>query len=285
MRSWCAIQPSRNSISISGKRLPERAIRHRPIYTNSDATPRVPPRSKGTTLWFTPMHDPLDLEQAGQLIANAQEGILFLMFNPGPRGTLLNDIIELASPSSQKFNPSLYIQGVVNQNPGTEKNPVILFNRGERIDANADVVLPAAIPGRLKFWEPELLKLPRTHAMVHSKVVVIDPYGTNPVVMSGSHNMGPKASGVNDENLILIQGNRDLASQYAGKIMEIYSQYRWRASVQADQGKPRWQGLADDDEWQIKDPSLAYDKRRLRELDFWFGATTATTAGLDRRKA
>jgi len=40
--------------------------------------------------------------------------------------------------------------------------------------------------------------------------------------------------------------------------------------------------LADDDEWQIKDPSQAYDKRRLRELDFWFGATTATAADLDR---
>ena len=193
------------------------------------------------------MHEPLDLEQAGQLIDDAQDGILFLMFNPGPRGTLLNDIIELASPSSQKFKPNLYIQGVVNQNPGTAKSPVILFNRGDRIDANADVVLPAAIPGVLKFWQPELLKLPQTHAMVHSKVVVIDPYGANPVVMTGSHNMGPKASGVNDENLILIQGNRDLASQYAGKIMEIYSQYRWRASVQADQGKPKWQGLADDE--------------------------------------
>jgi phosphatidylserine/phosphatidylglycerophosphate/cardiolipin synthase-like enzyme len=224
------------------------------------------------------MHEPVDLEQAGQMIANAQERILFLMFNPGPRGTLLNDIIELASPSSAKFNPNLYIQGVVNQNPGTEKNPMTLFNRGERIDANADVVLPAAIPGHLKFWVPELLKLPRTHAMVHSKVVVIDPYGANPVVMTGSHNMGPKASGVNDENLILIEGNADLASQYAGKIMEIYSQYRWRASVQEDRGKPKWEGLADDDKWQIKDPSQPYDRRRLRELDFWFGAITASNA-------
>jgi hypothetical protein len=58
-----------------------------PDLYDSDATAHVPPRSKGTTLWFTPMHDPLDLEQAGQLIANAQEGILFLMFNPGPRAT------------------------------------------------------------------------------------------------------------------------------------------------------------------------------------------------------
>ncbi len=243
----------------------------------ADAKPRHPPRRKETTLWFTPMHEPLDLEQAGELIANAQQGILFLMFNPGPRGTLLNDIIELASPSSEKFKPDLYIQGVVNQDPGTSKNPVQLFNRGDRIDANADVVLPAAISERLKFWLPELLKLPRSHAMVHSKVVVIDPYGAKPAVMTGSHNMGPKASGVNDENFILIEGNRDLASQYAGKIMEIYSQYRWRAAVHAEHDKPKWQGLADDDQWQIKDPSQPYDKRRVRELDFWFGKSASAT--------
>ena len=98
-----------------------------------------------------------------------------------------------------------------------------------------------------------------------------------PSILAGAR-AGPKASGVTDENLIVIQGNRDLASQYAGKIMEIYSQYRWRASVQSDRGKPKWEGLADDDKWQIEDPSQPCDKRRLRELGFWFGATTATGA-------
>jgi len=93
--------------------------------------------------------------------------------------------------------------------------------------------------------------------------------------MTGSHNMGPKASGVNDENLVIIAGNRDLASQYAGKIMEIYAQYRWRESVQKQGGKPKWAGLADDDGWQIKAPGNAYDKRRLRELDFWFGSNAS----------
>jgi len=246
-----------------------------PNLYEADATPHMLKRSKRTTtLWFTPMHEQLDLAQAVQVIAAAQNGILFLMFDPGPRGTLLNDIIELASPASPKYKPDLYIQGVVNQNPGTTKNPVTLFNRGDRIDANEDVVLPAAIPGPLKFWHPELLKLPKTHAMIHSKVVVVDPYGSNPVVMTGSHNMGPKASGINDENLILIQGNRDLASQYAGKIMEIYNQYRWRASVQAENGKPKWEGLADNDKWQIRDVNQGYDMRRARELDFWFGSAS-----------
>jgi phosphatidylserine/phosphatidylglycerophosphate/cardiolipin synthase-like enzyme len=217
------------------------------------------------------MREGLDLEQASELIRGARQGILFAMFNPGPRGTLLNDIIELASPSSPSFKPDLYIQGVVNQNPGTAKNPVVLFNRGERIDANADVVLPAAIPGRFAYWQKEVLKLPTAHAMVHSKVVIVDPYGPNPVVMTGSHNMGPKASGVNDENLVIITGNGDLASQYAGKIMEIYAQYRWRQSVQKQGGAPKWTGLANDDSWQIKSPEQPYDKRRIRELDFWFG--------------
>jgi hypothetical protein len=168
---------------------------------------------------------------------------------------LLNDIIELASPSSPRYNPNLYIQGVLNQNPGTAKNPVTLFNRGDRIEAGADVVLPAAIPGPLKFWKKQLLKLPRTHAMVHSKVVVIDLYGEK------------------DENLLIIEGNGPLASQYAGKIMEIYNQYRWQSSAAASGGKPKWEGLADDDKWQISDPPQPYDRRRLRELDFWFGTS------------
>jgi hypothetical protein len=244
---------------------------------SANGAPRTVHGLDGVTLWFTPMHGQSDLDQAGELIRGAKEGILFLMFNPGPRGTLFNDIADMASPSGQHYDPDLYIQGVLNQNPGTAKNPVTLFNRGEKIEANEDVVLPAAIPGPLTFWRKELLKLPGSFAMVHSKVVVIDPYGDHPVVMTGSHNMGPKASGVNDENLVIIEGDGDLASQYAGHIMQIYSQYRWRQSVQAEHGKPKWEGLADDDKWQIQAPGsdVGYDKRRLRELDFWFGKLAA----------
>lgn len=251
-----------------------------PGLFEENGTPHTVRGLNGTTLWFTPMHGQADLEQAGELIRGAKEGILFLMFDPGPRGTLLSDIIDLASPSGQNYDPDLYIQGVLNQNPGTAKNPVTLFNRGEKINSNADVVLPAAIPGPLEYWVKELKRLSGTFAMVHSKVIVIDPYGEKPVVMTGSHNMGPKASGVNDENLLLIAGDGELASQYAGNIMQIYSQYRWRQSVMSQHGKPKWSGLADDDKWQIQDPDHPndYDRRRLRELDFWFGEHASRAA-------
>ena len=86
---------------------------------------------------------------------------------------------------------------------------------GERIDANANVVLLANIPEPFAFWRKEVLKLPRTFAMVHGKVIVIDPYCQKPVVMTGSQ--GPRASRVNDENLLLTEGDGELASQYAGQ--------------------------------------------------------------------
>ncbi|MBV8091862.1 MAG: hypothetical protein JO110_01255, partial [Acetobacteraceae bacterium] len=64
-----------------------------PSLLAANATPRTVRGLGGTTLWFTPIHGQPDLEQAGEMIRGAKEGILFLMFNPGPRGTLFNDIV------------------------------------------------------------------------------------------------------------------------------------------------------------------------------------------------
>ena len=135
-----------------------------PDLYESDATPRVPPRSKGTTLWFTPMHDPLDLEQAGQLIANAQEGILFLMFNPGPRGTLLNDIIELASPSSQKFKPeSLHSRrGEPESWDREESGDLVQSRRADRRECRRR-------PACGDPWAPEILGARAAQASAHAR--------------------------------------------------------------------------------------------------------------------
>jgi phosphatidylserine/phosphatidylglycerophosphate/cardiolipin synthase-like enzyme len=229
----------------------------------------------GTSLWFTPMADQHDLEFANERIMAAKQGILFLMFNPGPMGTLLNSIVERTSPAGAAYDPDLYIQGVLNQDPSTETNKVALFHRGAREDVNSDVLIPSAIERRLKFWVPELLKLPKAFAMVHSKVIVIDPFGANPVVMTGSHNLGPKASGTNDENFLIIEGNKRLAAAYASNIMGIYAQYRWRSKQSADPTAIMgWKGLADDANWQIDtraQPLKPWDNRRARELKFWMG--------------
>jgi phosphatidylserine/phosphatidylglycerophosphate/cardiolipin synthase-like enzyme len=218
-------------------------------------------------LWFTPTIDQVDLDEAKKIILGAKQAILFLMFNPGPRETLLNSIIQRARKGER--GKRLYIKGAINQDPSTVKNPVQLFDQGNVTHADYDVTLPAAIDKATRWFVREMKKLPKTFAMVHSKVVLVDPFG-DPILLTGSHNLGPKASGKNDENLLIIRNAPQLAAAYATNIMAIYNQYRWRFRRQQQPKNKQWKGLQDNDAWQngyLKPGSAA-----LREIDFWAGA-------------
>ena len=67
------------------------------------------------------------------------------------------------------------------------------------------------------------------HAIIHDKILVIDPLSSDCVVVTGSHNLGLKASYENDENLVIVKGNRKLAEAYAVHILDVYDHYKWRA--------------------------------------------------------
>jgi len=218
-------------------------------------------------LWFTPTVGLVDLEEGRKIIAGAKQAVLFLMFNPGPKETLLNQIIETARAGNA--GKRLYILGVINQDPSTSKNPVELFQADNSEKADFDVVLPAEIDKITGFWRKELKKLPGTFAMVHSKVVLVDPLGDHPVLLTGSHNLGPKASSINDENLLIIRDVSGLAVAYATNIMAIYNQYRWRFRRHTQPETERWKGLKDTDTWQRD--YLRKGSRALREMKFWVG--------------
>lgn len=235
---------------------------------DSNTDPRDP--AVGQTpvrLWFTPTVGQVDLKEARKVITGAKQAILFLMFNPGPKDTLLNEIIDTARAGSA--GKRLYIHGAINQDPSTTANPVELFQSDNSQKADFEVVLPAGIDAATKWFRREMKKLAGTFAMVHSKVVLIDPFGAHPVLLTGSHNLGPKASGTNDENLLIIRDAPGLAAAYATNIMAIYNQYRWRFRRQTQPKTKQWKGLEDGDTWQkgyLKAGSPA-----LREINFWVG--------------
>lgn len=221
-----------------------------------------------TRLWFTPTVGQVDLEEARAIVQGAQQAVLFLMFNPGPADTLLNEIIDTARAGAA--GKRLYIKGVINQDPGTTAHPVELFDQANSEKADFDVVLPAAIDAPTRWFRKEMKKLPGTFAMVHSKVVLVDPFSAHPVLLTGSHNLGPKASGTNDENLLIVRDAPGVASAYATNIMSIYNQYRWRFRRAVQKPSKQWKGLEDGDGWQkgyLKPGSAS-----AREIDFWVGA-------------
>ena len=53
---------------------------------------------------------------------------------------------------------------------------------------------------------------PMAHAIIHDKIMVIDAFTDNCVVITGSHNLGYRASYNNDENILIIRGHKELAT-------------------------------------------------------------------------
>ncbi len=128
-------------------------------------------------------------------------------------------------------------------------------------------------------WEHEMLKYGQ--AIIHDKIVVIDPLSDDCVVITGSHNLGYKASYANDENLLIIKGNRALATAYMVHVLDVYDHYKFRAileqqAYERQMGKPGQKpaigkGILDvDDGWQDK----YVNGKPTKEQSYFLDATT-----------
>lgn len=246
-----------------------------PKLVDGNGTKRSAQTGKGSVgTWFVPVHKEVDLAEARGLIAAAERGILFEFFNPGRKDTLFNAIMDRVGADEADGGDSLYVHGILNQDPEAgSKDPALvgLIHRGQLDEADPDIVLPSKVDSRFAAWEKEIDRL--SLVMIHSKVVVLDPFGPKPVVMTGSHNLGPRASKSNDDNLNLIAGVPRLAAAYATHIISVYNAYRWRyvRSHRAKEAGKDWQGPEDGKAWQEAYYSGKDAAAKQRELSFWLG--------------
>lgn len=230
------------------------------LYAENDTIKKGLATTNART-WFNPLKGQRDLADVRLLLDNAKDGILFLMFNPGTKDTLYNKIQELSLK-----NQSLYVRGVLNQEPKTKgghlvdlQRPVKVFSDGKKYESDWETILPSAIKSKNGWQDESTIGLVR----IHSKIIVIDPFGANPYVITGSNNMGPKASGSNDDNLNII-ADRKLAEEYAVNIISVYNHYHFRFSSKTS-SKNKYRGLTKDLNWM---PSYLTQSRD-KELQFW----------------
>lgn len=110
-----------------------------------------------------------------------------------------------------------------------------------------------------------ILKFNSHVSYVHSKFLLRDPLGPDPIVVTGSANFSKASTNDSDENMLLIRGNRRVADIYFTEFNRIFFHYYFRAvRQQADEmGKeaPPYQFLADKPEGWLKQ----YKPRSLRQ--------------------
>lgn len=73
------------------------------------------------------------------------------------------------------------------------------------------------------------LKLNVHVAFIHSKFLLVDPLGNDPVVVTGSANFSKASTNSNDENMMIIRGDKRVADIYYTEFNRLFNHYYFRA--------------------------------------------------------
>jgi phosphatidylserine/phosphatidylglycerophosphate/cardiolipin synthase-like enzyme len=73
---------------------------------------------------------------------------------------------------------------------------------------------------------------------VHTKIMLLDPLGDDPIVISGSANFSEPSTTSNDENMLVIRGDTRVADIYLGEFMRLFTHFRFRAKTKTPKEEP-----------------------------------------------
>ncbi|ARQ13554.1 phospholipase D-like domain-containing protein (plasmid) [Rhizobium etli] len=212
--------------------------------------------------WFSKLGREIDIKELIELVKGARQGVFFVMFQPGnePVRTLLR----------MQSEKDLYVRGVATQ---LTSNGLEDFKLLKKVLEQffLDTVQATGVDMSVGRWAVEgtanEFRNSIGHAITHSKVLVIDPFSDDPVVVTGSHNFSKSASRDNDENFIVIRGQKEIAMHYAINAVQTYNHYRWRAYLEEAEREDRdpFQYLSRDPQWQRR--RTTGETKRM--LAFW----------------
>jgi phosphatidylserine/phosphatidylglycerophosphate/cardiolipin synthase-like enzyme len=164
---------------------------------------------------------------------------MFVGFSPRSKKADLAEFIKIINAADKDllFATAFALpEDVLDALLGTDHDDVLRFgiqNTTSRItgfhaDRTAEFTSTALLTKGLEGWVKEGLRGQKGRLLVHTKAIVANFTTTDPVIISGSHNLSTSASGQNDENYLVVRGDTDLADRYGLEILRFYEHYRFR---------------------------------------------------------
>ncbi|HEY3383454.1 MAG TPA: phospholipase D-like domain-containing protein [Vicinamibacterales bacterium] len=111
---------------------------------------------------------------------------------------------------------------------GRGPNQVEIISR----DPNNRATAGTTLKGGLAQWAAEKLTgLNVNVPYIHTKYMIIDPLGDDPIVINGSANFSENSILHNDENSLVARGDMRMADVFLGEFMRLFNHYYFRAAV------------------------------------------------------
>jgi hypothetical protein len=83
-------------------------------------------------------------------------------------------------------------------------------------------------------WMEEHLSGLNTHVKyIHTKYMIIDPLGKDPLLITGSANFSDASTRKNDENMLVIRGDKRVADIYLSEFMRLFNHFQFRGLARA----------------------------------------------------
>ena len=214
------------SVSVDAKKAANILTFRRMNETLSPFPPNPVPQ--GTTAVFSPRLSLQALNSYADLALSAQNG-LFMTFAFG-----MNDVFK----DVYRNSPAGFRLALMEKKAGPNKDKAKvkaeelaiqkLRNLPENVFAVGDFIRTNDFDGWVK---ERLTGLNVNVRYVHNKFMLVDPLSADPIIVGGSANFSNASTTNNDENMLIVRGNKRVADIYLGEFMRLFSHFSFRESL------------------------------------------------------
>jgi len=116
------------------------------------------------------------------------------------------------------------------------KTPFVAINASNNVYKAWGSYIKTAVYQWARETNARFLELNTHVSYIHSKFLLRDPLGADPIVVTGSANFSNASTNGNDENMIIIRGNQRVADIYFTEFNRLFNHYYFRAVTESTAG-------------------------------------------------
>jgi phosphatidylserine/phosphatidylglycerophosphate/cardiolipin synthase-like enzyme len=195
-----------------------------PVVAGKTPLPSNPTKN-GTIPIFSPRDDLSALEWYAKM-AKEGSGALFMTFAFG-----MHDLFQDAyrnGKANLRYALMESMSGPTKTKAQRKANEAKIISLRKMV-ANKFAIGSHLNKGGFGRWLTERLTGLNVHVRyVHTKYMLVDPLGPDPLIISGSANFSEASTHDNDENMLIIRGDTRLADIYLGEFMRMYRHFAFR---------------------------------------------------------